>query len=197
MKTVIFDVDGCLADFVMGFTKEVMGHGSEKHYLLEPWGTRENRCKWDFSDVFTKKQVEDAWSRIKNSRDWWTKLPALEDEHVFDQIDALQNEYHVLFVTARVGWNPQQQTQRWLWYHGVDDASVVVSAKKGEIANAVKASYHIDDKPENACCVHWMSESTKSYFLQQYYRPGQEIVPERVRRVKSVQEYLDDIKEGK
>lgn len=189
MKTVIFDCDGVLADFVLAFTKEI---GAPV-----PWGTRENKSKWDFSDVFTKQQIDDAWSRIRNDKHWWTYVPALEDEYVFSDIDSLQYDYHVLFVTARVGLNPQMQTQRWLWDHGVDDAHVVVTDKKGEIARAVDASYHVDDKPQNAACVHWMSEKTKSYFVEHDYRRGGDWLPERIKRIKSVKEYIADIKEGK
>lgn len=178
-----------LADFVLSYTKEC---GAKV-----PWGTRENRCKWNFLDVFTKQQVDDAWGRIKNDPDWWISLPALEDRAVFRQIDILQEQHHVLFVTARVGIHPQGQTQEWLLNQGVYRPNVIVTDRKGEIAKAVGADYHVDDKPENAACVHWMSEKTKSYFVEHPSRMGGDWLPERIKRIKSVKEYIADIMEGR
>jgi hypothetical protein len=196
MRTIIFDVDGCLADFVWGFTKEVIERGSfvDMAGYPQPWGTRENKSRWDFTDRFTKKEIEDAWSRVKGSKNWWTKLPALEDHETFAQIDELQYDHHVLFVTARVGWNPQWQTRVWLEDHGVLQPNVVVTEKKGEIASAVGASFHVDDKPENAACVHWMAKKCRSYFVEHDYRKGGDWLPERIKRIKSVKEYLNDIR---
>lgn len=185
-KCVIFDVDGCLADFVYSFTKECGA--------VEPWGTRENKSRWDFRDVFQKQQIDDAWSRIKGSRYWWMHLRPMESASVFEAIDDLQYSHHVLFVTARVGLHSQWQTQMWLAKQGITNPNVVVTSKKGEIAHAVGAAFHVDDKPENAACVHWMSEGTKSYFVEHDYRKGGAWLPERIKRIKSVQEYIDDIR---
>jgi uncharacterized HAD superfamily protein len=193
MKTIIFDVDGCLADFVKGFTTDVIAR--DPLSTLTPWGTRENKGRWDFSDVFDKKLVNEAWKRIHSSRDWWEGLPALEGQDVFNDIDHLQRSHHVLFVTARPGINSQEQTRHWLWNHGIGAPHVVVTAKKGEVANAVSADFHVDDKPENAACVHWMSECTKSYFVEHPYRQGGVWLPERIKRIKTVKEYISDIKE--
>jgi FMN phosphatase YigB (HAD superfamily) len=194
-KTIIFDVDGVLADFVMAFTKEVLIHDNWDSQILKPWGTRENRSKWNFSDVFTKQQIEDAWSRIKNDPEWWIKVPSMERCYTFDRIDDLQGWHHVLFVTARVGKHAQWQTQYWLEERGVRKPNVVVTDKKGEIAAAVGAHYHVDDKPENAACVHWIADRVpcKSYFVEHDYRKGGPWLPEKIRRIKSVNEYLEDI----
>jgi hypothetical protein len=185
-----------LADFVYAFTKEVLDHDDWDSQILKPWGTRENRNKrWDFLDVFTKQQTAAAWSRIKDDAFWWMRVPPLEEPRTFSRINALQGSHHVLFVTARVGRHAQWQTQQWLKALGVYESNVVVTDKKGEVAAAVGAHYHVDDKPENAACVHWIADRVpcKSYFVEHEYRQGGPWLPEKIKRIKSVNEYLEDI----
>ena len=186
-KTIIFDVDGVLADFVLGFTREI---GAE-----QPWGERQNAGNWNFIDKFEKQRVEDAWSRIRNNPQWWINLPPLEDYATYQRIARLQLDHQVLFVTARSGINAQWQTQRWLRLQGIMNANVVVADKKGDVAAAVGAHYHIDDKPENAACVHWIADKKpcRSYFLDHEYRQSGMWLPPRIKRVSSVNQYLEDI----
>lgn len=190
-KTIIFDVDGVLADFVRGFT-ELAG-------VPEPWSTRENTAQWSFRDKIAPEVVSATWDKIKNSYDFWQFLPALVGRDTFNRINTLQAHNHVLFVTARVSHhNAQLQTIRFLQYWGVRLPNVVVSHKKGEVAAAVGAHYHIDDKPENAACVHWMADKQpcRSYFLETAVSKGQWL-PQNVRRVATVDEFINDILEDK
>lgn len=192
-KTIIFDVDGVLADFVLGFTA-IAG-------APEPWGTREGRQKlWSFRDVFSPEQISNAWEKLKSSDSFWRDLPPLQSPEVFDAIDELQLSHHVLFVTARVSYkNAQEQTKLFLEDHGVMNPSVIVSPKKGEIAAAVAADYHVDDKPENVACVHWMADKQpcRSYFYEVEPNNKGVWLPEKIRRIQSLSEFIEDVKENR
>ena len=193
MKTIIFDVDGVLADFVAGVSKLVCPES--------PITTVSNPSMyWDFRDIWSPEAADRAWSTIKNDPDWWANLPPMVERDVFDRIERLHWDHHVLFVTARVSdFNVQAQTRCWLIGMGIDDPAVVVTNKKGDIARAVNADYHIDDKPENAACVHWMADMKpcRSYHLDHYNGRRSAWLPRNVRRVTSVIEFIQDIEDGK
>lgn len=192
-KTIIFDVDGVLADFVLGFTQAA---GAAK-----PWGSAVNDGLWDFSDRFTKAVINATWEVIKNDPWWWRGLPPLVSSEVFDQIEELSRTHQVLFVTARVSYhNAQYQTHRWLQDHGIISPDVVVTHRKGDIAKAVGASFHIDDKPENVAYVHWTADNQpcRSYFLERPPTAEKSLwLPANVKRVTDVSEFIQDIKESK
>lgn len=177
MSKVMFDVDGVLADFVAGFT-ELAG-------CQPPWGTRTNDAAWSMKDRIDPAVVEATWEKLKDDPYWWASLPALISADVFGEIDALHRKHEIIFVTARVSYhNAQAQTVEWLGGHRICTPSVIVSAKKGEIAAAWGADYHIDDKPENAACVHWMADRKpcKSFLLVHPFTK-EAWVPAGVRRV--------------
>jgi 5'(3')-deoxyribonucleotidase len=191
MAKIIFDVDGVLADFVAAFT--VLAG------CQPPWTTRENQAAWSFKDKIAPAVIVDTWNKLRADPYWWEDLPPMVSMDVFWQIDELQERHEMLFVTARVSnHNVQRQTQNWLRDHGITNPSVVVSVKKGEIAAAFGADYHIDDKPENAACVHWLADKKPcKSFLLLHPHTKDSWVPAGVRRITSVSEYLAAIEEGK
>ena len=188
MKTIMFDVDGVLADFSYAFTKECG--------IFTPVAGPEQQA-WDFPEIPREVQNE-VWKRIKASRDWWLNLPSLVSADVFWKIDELVSDHQLVFVTSRVGIAPQLQTELWLHHYGIQNPCVVVSKRKAEIAKAIDADYSIDDKPENVACVHWIADvkPCRSYVIDRpYNRTG--FIPKNVRRVLTVEEFLNDIEEGK
>lgn len=202
MKTVLFDVDGVLADFVFAFTKlagAIDGTG-------RGWGQQDHPPgNWKFDDHFEKKVINAAWDVINHSSYFWASLPSLVSETVWEQIEELHEGNHVVFATARATSNakhrtsPQRQTQEWLAAHGVHGANVVLTEKKGDFARAINADYAIDDKPENVACIHWISDvkPTKAYFKLWPSTVDKAIhLPENIKRVASVAEFLNDIMEG-
>jgi len=76
--------------------------------------------------------------------------------------------------------------------------TVIISKHKGEFAKAVGADYSIEDKASNASCIDWLTGGqTKSFLLNRPYNQGNsDFLASGVRRVDSVDEYLDVI-EGK
>jgi len=195
-ETVMFDVDGVLADFVKGFTAT-----ANRLFGTKIISTTE-QTTWNFhsSGLLSKTQESFTWETLKNDGDWWERLDSLIGEETWRRIRELMRWSEVLFVTNRASdfSPPGLQTQRWLTNHGIETPSVVVSSKKGEIARAVRATHSLEDKIENAWAIHWISDSpqTKSFLLDRPYNRVQEspeIGARGVIRVGSVEEFLDEV----
>ena len=183
----MFDVDGVLADFIRGFTEEAVKLG-----LLEKSWTTVEHPEWDFGNM-NGEQIGKVWQRINHTPNWWVSLNAMPDVdgEVIKRINGLGSE--VVYCTHReAGFpNTQAQTRRWLQSIGIDYPNVITSKRKGEVARALDITHAIDDKVENANCIHWISDvkPTKSYIINRLYNQQG-----RVRKlgvVNTVKEFLD------
>ena len=147
----------------------------------------------------TDEQVSVVWSAIKNDPFWWTTLFPLVSSSVFQRINAINRMCSLFFVTHREHnvTPPAVQTSDWLQNYGVDNAAVVVAKYKGEVAKAMSLDYFLEDKLENAWCVHWITgEKCKSYLLNRRYNMVQDfprVGSRSITRVNSVDEFLDVI----
>ncbi len=181
MKTILFDIDGVLADFVEGFTKierEITGLGTV---------VRTVNCEsWD------SLKSPEVWKRIAEERGFWGRLTPLVGPSVFQQINDLCMDNHVVFATSRfVGTpGPQYQTSAWLQRVGISRPNVVLSRSKSVIAVGVKADFSIEDKLDNAIAIEGES-GTISYLLDRPYNRGFD--PIGVRRVSTVSEFLREV----
>ena len=191
--TILWDIDGVLADFCWGFT-EAAG--------LKPWSHTVQQA-WDFDEhLFPKHLQASTWEKVTNTPWWWVGLPSLltraPEEEAFRRIVDRNDIQHV-FCTHRQGTpNAQQQSQMWLCDElGVQAPSVVLSKRKGEVARAIGATYAIDDKAQNCSCIHWFSDTpqTKVYVLDRPYNRIE--LPKRVRRVASIEEFIEDVEHGR
>jgi uncharacterized HAD superfamily protein len=184
---VMFDIDGVLADFISAYT----ALGSEMFPGRIERQRTEDRESWH---ELNGPHDDKIWNFIKHSPLWWTTLPLLVDQATMVAIDSLGIDHDVYFTTARVGNRPKVQTEQWLEKHGVSSPTVVVTEKKGEAAQVLGAHYCIDDKAGNAVAVSYLSKGTKSYLLdRKYNRLDHTVIGGRVKRVRSVGEYLADV----
>lgn len=186
---IVFDCDGVLADFNGGFRRlahEMFGTPVE----VDP-----GNFTWDnYGGGITDDQVDRVWNRIKQDRYFWWSLEPLTDSETRDRICRLDEIHDLYFVTSRVGLYPKRQTAEWLYQMGIEQPSVIVSNRKGEICAGIGADYCIDDKAGNAVYVAYHSGRTRSYILDApYNRFDQTALGTKVRRVKSVSEFLDDV----
>lgn len=191
-RTILFDVDGVLADFCLGFT-QLAG-------VASPWGTVAQK-QWQFDEQFISPELRHAtWERVTKTPGWWETLEPLVSKNTIWSISWLQqNGCNVVFCTNREGTpSPQVQTAHWLQNHGFEgNPHVILSKRKGEIAKAIDADYAIDDKPENVACIHWIADAQpcKSYVITRPYNLVN-YLPAKVRRVDTVNQFLSDIQEG-
>jgi uncharacterized HAD superfamily protein len=121
----------------------------------------------------------------------------LAHENMFDvffRINQLNYNHEIYFVTNRPTIEAKQQTENWFINNGICNPTVVITKKKGDFAKAVGVDFSIEDKPENAWCVAWLSPNTKSYLINRSYNQVEgNIGSSKVIRIDSVGEYLDAI----
>jgi uncharacterized HAD superfamily protein len=192
-KPVIFDIDGVLADFSEGFTTL-----ASKMFGVEVTrATDQPTYHWA---NLTKEQANLVWREVDKSHYFWENLRPLIDQQYFEEIDSLAFERPLYFVTARPDY-AKKQTENWLAAWGVSRPTVITTKRKGEFAKAVDAGFCIEDKPSNASMVAWLTEGeTKSYLIDRPYNQApkeflasQEFLASDVRRIYSVNEYLEAI----
>ena len=188
MSTILFDVDGVLADFVGAFTRQA----KKMNFLKEAIST-EDQLNWDGFGM-TQKQMNSVWDVILGTEHWWYQLDPLISQPSFRQIQDLTYDHQVVFVSAREGIHPQRDTVNWLTDRGVVTPSVIITKRKGEIARALDADYSLEDKPENAAVIHWMADvkPCKSYIIDRPYNRV-DYLPKKIKRVKTVEEFLNEI----
>lgn len=196
-KTIVFDVDGVLADFMMGFTQVAYHLFGAKQ--VEPY-SQVQATQWYWHPDYEESEITQALAFTQTSRDFWKNLDCLVGESDRGLFSVNEDQYNIYFATHRSAPNAKQQTETWLVRKfGMLKPTVVITKNKGEFCKAVAADYAIDDKAENACCIAWLSPGTQSFILD---RPYNQFDPDyfgssKVRRVKTVGRFWEIIKEGK
>lgn len=189
-RPIVFDVDGVLANFTLGFTQKAAR--IDRRVVVR---SSEEQAEWDFHD-FPSGVEAATWESVKRDPRFWAGLethPGATPD-VFDTINSLSFERPVYFATARVGINAHAQTVRWLFRHGIRRPAVVVTRRKGEFCSAVDAAAYIDDKAGNAVYVAYECQNTRSYLLNTLYnRFDHHVLGGKVIRVSSVSDFLKQV----
>lgn len=190
MKPVMFDIDGVLADFTVGFTRLASALFPEKQLPVVK-AHQQPSYKWQGLD---SKEVSKVWKVIDDLPGYWELLPPLAGPEVFSKISKLNCDGVVYFVTARPNY-AKTGTEAWLLAQGVICPTVVMTKNKGEFAKAVGAGWSIEDKASNASMVSWLTQDeTKSYLLDRPYNAAPaEFLASGVQRIYNVEQYLEAI----
>lgn len=190
---VICDVDGVLAEWTEAFTALAATMGMGNRII-----TTHDAKYWDDLGGLNAGQIDSVWRHIKESTGFWRGLKPLASKEEFERIQNLRYQRDVYFVTSRVGVNVKVQTEEWLIERGIYDPTVVISAKKGEIAVGLDARWAIDDKASNAVFIKHASPETASYLLSRPYNAGFDPVEfgSKVRRIGSLAEFLNIVEAG-
>jgi len=188
---IMFDMDGCLADFIRGFT------GLAAVMFGCPVTTTHEQPLWDGFPGMNALQITLVWKRIKVSTDFWNRLGSLVGDRTFERIDQLQEDHHIQFVTSRQGIHAHDQTVAWLEERNIVSPEVLIvptAASKGHAAAAIHAEYCIDDKAGNAVYVQYHVPSIHSYILNRRYNQfDHEVIGSKVKRVGQVGDFISDI----
>ena len=188
---IMFDMDGCLADFIRGFT------GLAAVMFGCPITTTHEQPKWDGFPGMTALQINLVWKRVKLGTDFWSRLGSLVGDETFTRIENLQEDHHLYFVTSRPGIRTHDQTVGWLEERGILSPEVLVvptAASKGHAAAAIGAEYCLDDKAGNAVYVQYHVPGIKSYILNRKYNQfDPEVIGSKVKRVNQVGDFISDI----
>lgn len=187
MMIVQFDVDGVLADFHKGFYK--LGNAVYGAPLL----TTADQKKWNEWVGLDSKQISYLWSLVKKSGTWWTELEPLATPEEFRRIEILSRNHDVYFVTSRPGLLAKQQTEVWLFRQGIANPTVIMSNRKGEVANTLGVQFAIEDKAENAWCIAWLSQAASFLLDWPQNRYDSAFGASQVKRVSTLGEFLDAV----
>ena len=191
---LMFDVDGVLAHFTLGYTKLLNSIAKSGPIL-----TNDQVEEWDFdARLWPANVVRGAWEYIKQSDSFWYDLETLASSEDLLRVGSLQAQHDVYFTTSRPGKSSKIQTEMWLQKYNVFNPTVIVTNKKGEVAKVLGADYAIDDKAGNAIVIPYFSPKTRSYLLgAKYNQFDHAVVGAKVRRVSKLSDYLDAIEEQK
>jgi hypothetical protein len=154
-----FDLDGVLADFRTAFRAAARGLVDVPLQVGDA----------DEADrMLSESAIKRAWKDVSEAHNWWTTLPAFEPAQIA-RLYALsrQHKWEVFFLTKRPatrGDTVQVQTQWWLEQHGFYlPAVVTVPGSRGELANALRLDFVVDDQELN--CVEVISASSAKALL--------------------------------
>lgn len=191
---IIIDIDGVLADFITGFRTIADEMFSEKE--LEIFSHTDMRS-WCWNPGLDDYEISRVWDFIKASSEFWLKLSRLCSTTEAAVLRTLCNVHDVYFVTNRKGNRVKQQTEWWLKRNiGIDNPTVIISKNKGEMAKAIRADYLVEDKADNAIFTSWYTEGkTQAYLIDRQYNrfDPNYYGSHKVKRVKSLLDFLDDI----
>jgi hypothetical protein len=185
-----------LADFAEAFTRTARGLDS-----TVPIISTVKQPTWNLKGFMSPALVNQTWDQVRQAEGWWKRLYPLLEERELQRLRHYNLHDQIVFCTGRNARNPNdhtvaRQTIEWLEVRGVRYPSVVCSPKKGEIARAIGATHSIDDKPENAAMVHWLTDGAcKSFIMDRPYNRDYAL-PSGVIRVRSLGEFFDCVDSG-
>jgi len=194
MKTIVFDVDGVLADFSYAFT----GLAEKLFGTIQISDLTQD--SWDYVELMTPSQRIEVWDVLKETPDWWTTLLPIVPDHIFIWINDLTINNEVYFLTNRFSHSspPGKQTMNWLKTQGISNPRVIVSSRKGEIVSAIKADFAIEDNWSNACAIHWMADGCRTFLIKRGYNEmARKIIPKGIKLVDKVGDFLMQIEEAR
>lgn len=192
-RVVLFDVDGVLADFILGWwtVAEKLGLVSTVtvHTLSNP--------TWDFPaspcEEAQKSLFGDVQQYIEhNTREFFMSLPCLCTKEEMSSLHQLEmNGWELVFGTNRPYYDARRITQRWLQKNfDMQNPTVIVTGKKGDLAQAIGATAMLDDKAGNCVYTIYQYPSCHVCLLDRpYNRFNRGILGHGVKRIYSVHEF--------
>lgn len=193
-----FDCDGVLADFNSAYGALIVKVSGEDRF---PGGWKDDpnypsTWFWEREAGYTKEVENKVWrEHILKEGVFWTSLKPYEPE-TLKRIGKLSLTHDVYFVTHRMGKKAKQQTEEWLYKHGMVNYPTVICVKESTdklaILQAIGAEAFIDDKPETCNDTALGRYGMKTYVLDQPWNRGK--TNGKVLRVPSVQAMLEDLK---
>lgn len=136
------DIDGVIADFIPAYIKRLNKmSGLKNPECNEGWDS------WHCEDKlgYDKEIVKAFWRDVANPNkdDFWYTLEPI------DEVEPLTRDHDITFITTRplasrwatIDWAEQN--------HNILHPQVIVTEKKGQVADALKLHAMFDDKPDN------------------------------------------------
>lgn len=188
---IVFDMDGVLTCFEKNvyLVAEFLWPGKMPQNYIP--------TDWDYSDIFTKKEWNEIWTKIKTIPDFWLRQPEMPESVKALKEFRLFNNSPIWFITSRLptgGVSARYQTQLWLLQRqliSVNDLEKVIAVvkpqDKQELIESLAIDVSIDDLTETVVR-HNTVHGHRAYILDQ---PWNQHCKEP--RVYSVKQFLDII----
>lgn len=142
---IAIDIDGVLADFTSAYAKRIVKVTGENKFpkplVIPCWD-------WDVHYGYSKDQIAATWEDITKDGLFWQKLDPIPDRDVFARLNVLAKTNPMYFITNRMGLNCKQQTEKFLYNHGIDYPTVLIASNKQPIIDALKVEFFVDDRLE-------------------------------------------------
>jgi hypothetical protein len=166
------DVDGVLAGFVPAARKlcQELFDGRPSNDLIQ--------TTWAFDSLGISREEEGIlWKKIDSIPNWW--LNQEEPLPDTDFLPVLVGEHRCVFITNRkdgTGLPIEIQTQQWLIKHfNLENPNVIISDKKGPVADGLKLDFYIDDRPKNVLEVIESAPKCETYLYHATYNTECEV----------------------
>lgn len=152
-KTIICDVDGCLADWNTAFRALLESlHGPR---TVQPLDEAMKRWDWHRALGYTNREVDEAWDKVDHQ--WWYDIEAYPTtpqavvllSDYFHGLEVENPGTHVYYVTGRYA-TARHATVDWLQGQGACCPSVVCTSRKAMLAGAFAIDgpvAAVEDKP--------------------------------------------------
>lgn len=152
-KAIGIDMDGCVTNFVHGFTKlaNKVSHSAPvlgSHYDMPEWEFR----GWYIPDDNHLENIvlEDTWRLIKGSDSFWKYLTP-QFPHDLDALVDTARTQPLVFITRRDGVDAYGQTLSWLRNHGINEpllVRVTGGEEKSSVCKALGIEVMVEDSPK-------------------------------------------------
>jgi len=146
---VVFDIDGVLCDFALGFSRL-----AATIFRFEPYTTADQVTWKDFRKRgLSYEDIGKVWNLVDHSEFWWETVPPLMSQSQdIAWMTLLSQVVDLHYVTNRSAPdNVGDQTRRWLSKHGYPEGDVHVVSEKAQFVQNTFSNLlgAIDDSPYN------------------------------------------------
>ncbi len=150
-KTLVFDVDGVLADFCYGFSDLAIRRFHQP--FIAPYSNG-GQPSWEWSHYpgIPHDVISAMWAFIQESEIFWYDLLPLTPRGEIEDMRVTCRQFNVAYMTARPGDTAKQQTEDWLTEYGFPSGQVIIQADKPKGCHRLQGAGAeivgiIDDRP--------------------------------------------------
>lgn len=181
-----FDVDGVLADFMIGASKL-----AQKYDPSVPLISCTETKDWNNWEGWSEDIKAKIWQDIKTLPYFFCDLPLLITRDEVNMIRRLSRGNDLYFVTSRPSPTAKWQTEQWGWEHFEFIPTVIVTKHKSDFSRVIKPDFSIEDNADNARLISEVIGPNRSYILDRLYNRHLHLTG--ATRVKTVKEFLEHV----
>jgi hypothetical protein len=190
MKRIAIDVDGVLANFVVGLLEVA------NEQLTTPIPLDKEPSAWNFADLMSPEEFSKAFKTARNRDWWWADLPPYGFNTRALGKFLVSSPHDTWLVTARstaANQSTPKQTLAWAVDNNVSEGLMGIVAvekaeEKAKLYDIMGITHSIDDKAETVEDCDQLANH-KAYLLDRPWNQHAKVK----RRIKTLQEFLDDL----